>query len=353
VPPGAPSTAQQPATTAPIAPANNPAAVPPPTQRRDAGQFLQQRGGGGQPAVNLNTIKQERQETRQGDRIFIREPGRTIIREGDRTIIRHNESDRFAVSARDIRVQQRGGQTESVVVRPNGDQIITITDADGRMVRRMRRDPRGREIVIIDNRFTGAAAVGAAGAIFLAMQPPVYRGPRERYILDYRTNMPREEVYQIFDAPPIERIEQRYTLDQVRFNAPLRDRMPRVDLDVHFETGSWQLSPEQVDKLAVIAEGIKRAVSRNPREVFLIEGHTDAVGAAEDNLSLSDRRAEAVAVALTEQFQVPAENLVTQGYGEQYLKEQTDGPSEINRRVAARRITPLIDQQAQNIPPPR
>jgi outer membrane protein OmpA-like peptidoglycan-associated protein len=87
--------------------------------------------------------------------------------------------------------------------------------------------------------------------------------------------------------------------------------------------------------------------------VFLIEGHTDAVGAAEDNLSLSDRRAESVAVALTEQFQVPAENLVTQGYGEQHLKEQTDGPSDINRRVAVRRITPLIDRQAQNVPPPR
>ena len=92
----------------------------------------------------------------------------------------------------------------------------------------------------------------------------------------------------------------------MRYNAPLRDRMPRVDLDVNFETGSWQLSPDQVDKLAGIADGINRAIERNPQEVFLIEGHTDAVGADDDNLSLSDRRAEAVAVALTEQFQVPA-----------------------------------------------
>ena len=153
-------------------------------------------------------------------------------------------------------------------------------------------------------------------------------------------------------APPVERIDQRYTLDQVRFSAPLRDRMPRVDLDVNFETGSWQLSPEQVDRLAAIAEGINRAMQRNPREVFLIEGHTDAVGADVDNLSLSDRRAEAVAVALTEQFQVPPENLVTQGYGEQYLKVPTAGPERANRRVAVRRITPLIDQQAQQRPPP-
>ena len=129
--------------------------------------------------------------------------------------------------------------------------------------------------------------------------------------------------------------------------------MPRVDLDVNFDTGSWQLKPRQIERLAVIADGINRAIQRNPSEVFMIEGHTDAVGNDVDNLSLSDRRAESVAVALTEQFQVPAENLVTQGYGEQYLKIPTQGPEIVNRRVAVRRITPLIDQQARNAPPPR
>jgi outer membrane protein OmpA-like peptidoglycan-associated protein len=120
--------------------------------------------------------------------------------------------------------------------------------------------------------------------------------------------------------------------------------MPRVDLDtVTFDTGSWQIGPEQIDKLAVIAHALHRAVERNPREVFLIEGHTDAVGSDVDNLSLSDRRAETVAVVLTEQFQVPAENLSTQGYGSQYLKIPTPGPERQNRRVAVRRITPLLD----------
>jgi outer membrane protein OmpA-like peptidoglycan-associated protein len=126
--------------------------------------------------------------------------------------------------------------------------------------------------------------------------------------------------------------------------------MPRVDLDVNFDTGSWQLTPDQVDKLAVVADGLNRAISRNPQEVFLIEGHTDAVGSDIDNLSLSDRRAESVAVALTEQFQVPAENLVTQGYGRQDLKIQTEGPERANRRVAIRRITPLIGEQATITP---
>ena len=284
---------------------------------------------------------------REGNRTFIREGDRTIIREGDRVIIRHNEGNRFAIDARNIRTERRGSDFETIIERPNGVRIINITDADARLVRRIRRDQSGRDIIIIDNSYAGPRA----STLYVQLPPPMIRIPRERYILDADRARP-EDIYGVFMEPPVEPIDQRYTLDQVRYSAPLRDRMPRVDLDITFDTGSWQLSPEQVDRLAAIAEGINRAVQRNPREVFMVEGHTDAVGQDVDNLSLSDRRAESVAVALTEQFQVPAENLVTQGYGEQYLKVPTQGPERANRRVAVRRITPLIDQQAQNAPPP-
>jgi len=149
-------------------------------------------------------------------------------------------------------------------------------------------------------------------------------------------------------APPIERIERRYSLDEIRYSEPLRDRMRRIDLNtVTFDTGSWELTPDQVQTLAAIAGGLNRAIEHNPREVFLIEGYTDAVGSEIDNLSLSDRRAESVAIALTQQFGVPAENLSTQGYGEQYLKIPTNGPERANRRVAVRRITPLLTGQTQ------
>jgi outer membrane protein OmpA-like peptidoglycan-associated protein len=87
---------------------------------------------------------------------------------------------------------------------------------------------------------------------------------------------------------------------------------------------------------------MKQAIAKNNAEVFLVEGHTDAVGDEVDNLTLSDRRAEAVAVVLTEQFGIPPENLTTQGYGEQQLKVQTEGAERQNRRVSVRRITPLL-----------
>ena len=122
--------------------------------------------------------------------------------------------------------------------------------------------------------------------------------------------------------------------------------MPRIDIDtVNFATGSWEITPDQAERLTFVAQGISRAIQRNPREMFLVEGYTDATGNDVDNLSLSDRRAESVAVMLTNQFNVPAENLTTQGYGKQFLKIPTDGPERANRRVAVRRITPLLTGQ--------
>ena len=250
---------------------------------------------------------------RQGNQVFIQEPDRTIVEENNRMIIRHNEVDRFAVGARDVHVERRGNQTDTVVMRPDGVQIIDIDDDNGHLLRRVRRDRDGREIVIIDNGFAGPQA-----QMFVDVPPPVIRIPRDRYIVD-ADNADEAGIYGVFIAPPVDPIAQPYTLDEVRYSELLRDYMPYVNLDIEFDTGSWQLTPDQVDRLSAIAEALNRAITRNPREVYLIEGHTDAVGNDVDNLSLSDRRAEAVAVALTEQFQVPAENLVTQGYGKQGL----------------------------------
>src|SRR5205807_5421236 len=99
----------------------------------------------------------------------------------------------------------------------------------------------------------------------------------------------------------VDRIERRYSLDEIRYSPSVRQLMPSIDLNtINFETGSWEIPPDQAAKLQVIADGLNRAIQRNPREVFLIEGHTDAVGNDVDNLSLSDRRAESAAELLTQ-----------------------------------------------------
>ncbi len=113
--------------------------------------------------------------------------------------------------------------------------------------------------------------------------------------------------------------------------------MRRIDLDtIHFATGSADVSMNEAASMKRIADAMKKIIDKNPGETFLIEGHTDAVGADQANLVLSDRRAESVAITLSELYNIPPENLVTQGYGERFLKVQTSGPSAENRRVTIR-----------------
>jgi len=244
---------------------------PPPTKPRSASAFIRRQGE--KPAQGMNQVRQSRQETRLGNRVVIREGDRTIERENNRAIIRHNESDRFAIGAHNVNVEHRDGQTVTIIVRPDGGRIISTTDQYGHLIRRVRRDPNGREVIIIDDtRFTPSRR----DELFVDVPPPrVYDG--DRYVIDADRADP-DRIYKVFTAPPVERLERHYTVDQVRYSYPLREYMPRVDLDIHFDTGSWQLTPDQIDRLSEIATALNEAIEHNPREVYLIEGHTDAVG---------------------------------------------------------------------------
>ena len=90
--------------------------------------------------------------------------------------------DRFRYGARDIQTQTVGGETRTVAIRPDGTQVITVVGRDGQLLRRIRRDQRGREIVIIDNRYRGPREAAAASSSTLP--PPVIRIPRDRYIVE-------------------------------------------------------------------------------------------------------------------------------------------------------------------------
>jgi len=301
--------------------------------------------------ATIADLHNQRQEGVEGGRTIYTEPDRIIIRDpSGQEYVRGNDLYRFRYGARDMRTETVGGETRTVVIRPDGSEIITVVGPDGQLLRRIRRDRGGRELVIIDNSYRDPQAVGG---FYVDAPPPVVSIPYDRYIVSAEDASP-DVIYDTMEAPPVDRIQRRYSLDEIRYSPNVRMLMPSIDINtINFETGSWAIPPDQAAKLQVIADGLNRAIQRNPREVFLIEGHTDAVGNDVDNLSLSDRRAQAAAELLTQQFGVPAENLTSQGYGKQYLKEQTDGPSRINRRVTVRRITPLLNGDQSAAAPPR
>jgi outer membrane protein OmpA-like peptidoglycan-associated protein len=73
--------------------------------------------------------------------------------------------------------------------------------------------------------------------------------------------------------------------------------------------------------------------SRLQDAVFLLAGHTDAVGGEDYNQKLSERRAEAVKGYLVEKFHLSTQNVTTAGYGKRMLKNKTDSSAAENRRV--------------------
>jgi outer membrane protein OmpA-like peptidoglycan-associated protein len=295
---------------------------------------------------NVKEIAGKRETVKKGNVTIINEPGnRTIIRQNNRVVIRSDDSARLRRWG-NARFEVRG-QDRYTFVRRGPYEIVNVTDANGRLIRRFRRGPDGREYIIIDNRRRfgpGAVAVGVgvAGIVALGLAMPLITIPRDRYIV-HVDDAPPALLYETLDAPPLVPIERAYTLDEIRDNVELRARVRSVDINtINFETGSWEISPNQIPQLQALAEAMMRVITENPSTVFMLEGHTDAVGSPEDNASLSDRRAESVAEALTTHFNVPPENLVTQGYGEQHLRVQTQGPSRENRRVEVRNVTGLM-----------
>ena len=123
----------------------------------------------------------------------------------------------------------------------------------------------------------------------------------------------------------------------------MREYAPSIDIQaINFEFGSARIPLEEQWKVEEIAIAMRRILRRNPREVFLIEGHTDAVGSNYANQLLSEDRAASLKRILARRFNVDPFALETVGYGEEYLLVETLRPEWRNRRVTLRRVTDFV-----------
>lgn len=289
--------------------------------------------------------RRERREQREGSDVLREIGDRVLIQFNNQVVVQSFDQPRVGRNAAEVYYEELPrGRTREVVVRENGVQVVTIRDRYGDIIRRSRITPDGREYVLVyadgrdrdqDRREWRDPA--------RELPPLRLRVPREEYILEARFVEEPDRYYEFLDSPPVEQVQRLYTVDEVRYSSRVRDIMPRIELDtLTFNFGSAEIDDSQVEALEGLAEAMQRMLEENPGETFMIEGHTDAVGSDEANLALSDRRAETIAIVLTDYFDIPAENLVTQGYGERYLKIETQTEERQNRRVVARRITPLV-----------
>ncbi|WP_323769114.1 OmpA family protein [Antarctobacter sp.] len=277
-------------------------------------------------AVALSEIldKDDRVVSNSGDRVVVEQDGQFRVIRNDDVLLRRPgaevETRRFD-----------DGSTRTRLTYEDGSVVETIRAADGRVLRRVRRLPDGTNVVLFDD-------TQASPDVEISELPSA----QDRNRVDYR-DIETDALARALAANGASGVNRSFSLAQVRNIDAVRHLVPEITVDtIRFETNSAAIRVEEAEELAALGNAMRNAIDRNPAEVFLIEGHTDAVGSYAYNLALSDRRAESVALALTEYFDVPPENMVLQGYGEGDLLVATDEAERANRRAAVRRITPLL-----------
>jgi outer membrane protein OmpA-like peptidoglycan-associated protein len=282
--------------------------------------------GAGALAVGAIISNNRKVELNSGDRVVVSRNGTYSLLKDDDALLRQPGAK--------IRTETfDDGSTRTTVLRKDGSSIVTIRDAEQRVLRRVHVAEDGRQTLLIDD--TQSYEPVDVSRLQEPARQPVMLG--EASEADLRAALAQKTS-----------VDRRFSLAQVRNIAQVRALVPVIDLDaITFPSGSAAIDPDQARSLIALGNLIRSYIDKNPSEVFLIEGHTDAVGSAAYNLALSDRRAESVALALTEYFDVPPENLVVQGYGEEFLKIQTLADERANRRASVRRITGLL-RQASN-----
>jgi len=225
--------------------------------------------------------------------------------------------------------------------RARRDEYASLLAADRAELRRRYLTNRSDRLARLrQERDSGKLNIGIN--INIGNPPPLVRGyPQPVYVAEADD----EAIERQFIAPPVRKPERRYTVEEVVQDEEVRRTMPAVELDtVRFGFNEDFIREEALDDLDKVGDVIERILVAHPDEIFLIEGHTDAVGSDSYNLDLSKRRAAAVQEALSTYYNIRPENLKPVGYGERYLKIPTQEEEAENRRVTIRRVTPLVGE---------
>ncbi|MGZ9810434.1 OmpA family protein [Pseudoroseicyclus sp. H15] len=261
-----------------------------------------------------------------GDRVVVNSNGELRVLKNDDALLRTPGSEVQTETFND-------GSTRTTVTRADGSQVVTIRAADGTALRRTLISADGTRTMLFDD----TAEIDPVTVSAL---------PAPQLMESTSASSDEAALRAALTARIASDVGRTFSLRQVREIRAVRALAPQVEIDaITFETGSAAIQPSQADEITDLGLAISSILEEDPGQVFLIEGHTDAVGDAAYNLALSDRRAETVALALSQYFDVPPENLVTQGYGESDLKVETSDAERQNRRAAVRNITGLLRGQ--------
>lgn len=113
--------------------------------------------------------------------------------------------------------------------------------------------------------------------------------------------------------------------------APQLLKLPQLIADIRFDADSPIIRPESYQQVGQLADALSHPALLHYK--FLIVGHTEAVGRRDHNLTLSQRRADAIRDVLATTFKVSAKRLQAIGLGEEQLLDAARPTAAVNQRL--------------------
>jgi outer membrane protein OmpA-like peptidoglycan-associated protein len=121
------------------------------------------------------------------------------------------------------------------------------------------------------------------------------------------------------------------TLDEREQLADLAKTKPSIDVEVNFDYGSANIGQSALPYVTALGKALSNDDLKG--STFIIAGHTDAAGGPTFNQDLSERRADSIKRYLVDHYNIPAQSLVTVGYGKSKLKNAKNPSAAENRRA--------------------
>jgi len=113
--------------------------------------------------------------------------------------------------------------------------------------------------------------------------------------------------------------------------APELNKLPAVNLDIQFDADTPIVKPESYQKLGQLADTLVNSELLGYQ--FLIVGHIESTGRRDNNVLLSQRRADAIRDILINTFKISSKRLQSVGLGEEQLRDPARPNAPVNNQT--------------------
>jgi OOP family OmpA-OmpF porin len=151
----------------------------------------------------------------------------------------------------------------------------------------------------------------------------------------------------------MDRIKAKAKADAASLNRPLIApdllKLPQFAAEIKFDEDAAVVRPESYRTLGRIADTLYHPSLLGYK--FLIVGHTVSTGRRENNLTLSQRRADAIREVLINTFKISPKRLLTIGLGEEQMLDAVHPTAPINQSIQVATVGSALEVNSLPVVP--